>query len=168
MKLQEIDKVRYRKHLNRLILICIAALIVLSLTISSSMIYLVNDGETSHFWINLAGVIIAALLIGFLLSKYRKHPFMHEVIYVWDLKQVLNLIHRRNKKLELAVEQNDVTAMQIMYFYYKACHQLYTLDDNTITLSSLNQKTNKLDTQIESLNLTITADDFAPDTLAKY
>ena len=93
---------------------------------------------------------------------------MHEVIYVWDLKQVLNLIHRRNKKLELAVEQNDVTAMQIMYFYYKACHQLYTLDDNTITLSSLNQKINKLDTQIESLNLTITADDFAPDTLAKY
>lgn len=168
MKLQEIDKVRYRKHLNRLILICIAALIVLSLTIPSSMIYLVNDGETSHFWINLAGVIIAALLIGFLLSKYKKHPFMHEIVYVWDLKQVLNLIHRRNKKLDLAVKKNDVTAMQIMYFYYKACHQLYTLDDNTITLSSLNQKANELDTKIESLNLTITTDDFSPDTLVKY
>jgi hypothetical protein len=55
-----------------------------------------------------------------------------------------------------------------MYFYYKACIQLYTLDDNTITLSSLNLKAAELDTQIESQNLTISTDDFNSDSLSAY
>ncbi|PQJ53835.1 DUF3087 family protein [Psychrosphaera saromensis] len=168
MKLHNIDKTKYRKHLNKIIIASIIALIVLSLSISSSIIYLVNDGETSHFWINLSGVVIAVIIIASLLSKYKSHPFMYEVVYVWDLKQVLNLIHRKNKKINAAVEENDIVAIQIMYFYYKACFQLYNLDDNTITISSLNRQAEELDNKIESLKLTITTDDFTPDTLSKY
>lgn len=93
---------------------------------------------------------------------------MYEVAYIWDLKQVLNQIHRKSKKINLAVKENDVTAIGIMFFYYKACIQLYTLDDNTITLSSLNLKAAELDTQIETLNLTISTNDFNIDSLSAY
>jgi len=168
MKLENIDKTRYRKHLNKVILASIVGLIVLSLSISTSVIAILNDGESSHFWINFSGVALAALLIGSILAKYKSHPFMYEVAYIWDLKQVLNQIHRKSKKINLAVKENDVTAIGIMYFYYKACIQLYTLDDNTITLSSLNLKAAELDTQIESLNLTISTDDFNSDSLSAY
>jgi len=168
MKLEDINKTRYRKHLNKIIWASIISLIVLSLSISSAVIYLLNDGETSHFWINVAGVVSAVLIVGSVLTKYKNHPFMYEVAYVWDLKQVLNQIHRKSKKLNLAVTENDVTAIKIMYFYYKACLQLYTLDDNTITLSSLNIKAAELDSKIESLNLTITTDDFNSDNLSAY
>ncbi|MDU0112781.1 DUF3087 domain-containing protein [Psychrosphaera aquimarina] len=168
MKLENIDKTRYRKHLNKVILACIVGLIVLSLSISTLVIYLVNDGESSHFWINFAGVVIASIIIGSILAKYKQHPFMYEIAYVWDLKQVLNQIHRKSKKINLAVNENDVTAIEIMYFYYKACIQLYTLDDNTITLSSLNIKAAELDRQIASLNLTISTDNFERKSLSAY
>lgn len=168
MKLENIDKTRYRTHLNRIIWASIIALIVLSLSTSSFAIYLLNDGESSHFWINVSGVVFAVVIIGFILTKYKNHPFMYEVAYVWDLKQVLNQIHRKSKKVNLAVENKDVTAITIMYFYYKACLQLYTLDDNTITLSSLNIKAAELDSKIESLNLTITTDNFDSDTLSAF
>ena len=168
MKLENIDKTRYRKHLNKVILACIVGLIVLSLSISTLVIYLVNDGESSHFWINFAGVVIASIIIGSILAKYKQHSFMYEIAYVWDLKQVLNQIHRKSKKINLAVNENDVTAIEIMYFYYKACIQLYTLDDNTITLSSLNIKAAELDSQIASLNLTINTDNFERKSLSAY
>jgi flagellar basal body-associated protein FliL len=168
MKLENIDKTRYRKHLNRIIWISIISLIVLSLSTSSFAIYLLNDGETSHFWINVAGVVVAVVIIASILTKYKQHSFMYEVAYIWDLKQVLNQIHRKSKKINLAVAENNVTAITIMYFYYKACLQLYTLDDNTITLSSLNIKAAELDSQIESLNLTITTDNFDSDRLSAF
>ena len=55
-----------------------------------------------------------------------------------------------------------------MVFYYKACRQLYELDDNTITLSSLTQKSNELERKIESLSLSIDINDYQQDMLKSY
>lgn len=168
MKLQEIDKSRYRKHLNIVIAVCIVALTALSLGISQSVIYLFTDREGTHFWINLLGVAIALAVIGTTLSKNRHKPFMTEVVYVWNLKQNLNLIQRKLTKIEAAREQLNVDAIIIMYFYYAACRQLYTLDDNTITMTELTLKANALDRQIEELNLSVTTDDFTQNLLDQF
>lgn len=168
MQLENINKQRYRKHLNIVIVAGIIALASLSLGISQSAIYLFTDREGSHFWLNVAGVAIALLLIGSVLNRYKEHDFMTEVYYVWRLKQQINYIHRKNQKINQAVEQDDVNAILIMAFYYKACRQLYELDDNTITLSSLTQKSNELEVKIESLSLTIDVSDYQQDMLRSY
>jgi superfamily I DNA and RNA helicase len=168
MQLHNINKARYRKHLNIVIVVGIIALTTLSLGLSQSAIYLFTDREGSHFWLNLAGVAIAMVIIGSVLNKYKDHTFMTEVYYVWRLKQQINYIHRKNKKINEAVERDEVNAMLIMAFYYKACRQLYELDDNTITLSSLNSKSNELETKIAALNLTIDTTQYEQSLLQGY
>ena len=62
---------------------------------------------------------------------------MVEVVYVWDLKQQLNKIRRKQRKIEAAIENNDKDAMIIMNFMLHGSKQLYELDDNTITMDDL-------------------------------
>lgn len=168
MQLENINKQRYRKHLNIVIVAGIIALASLSLGLSQGAIYLFTDREGTHFWLNLAGVAIAVITIGSVLNRYKEHEFMTEVYYVWRLKQQINYIHRKNKKINEAVEQDDVSAILIMAFYYQACRQLYELDDNTITLSSLTKKSNELERKIESLSLTIDINNYQQDLLKPY
>ena len=168
MKLEQINKLRYRKHLNIVIIVCILALASLSLAISQSAIYFFTDREGTHFWLNLMGVAIATLFIGSLLSRYKQHDFMTEVYYVWRLKQQINYIHRKHQVLEKAIKEDNVTAMTAMSFYFEACKQLYELDDNTITLSTLNKKANELEDKINSLNLNINIANHHQDNLQQF
>lgn len=168
MQIENINKGRYRKHLNKVIVAGIISLAALSLGISQAAIYLFTDREGTHFWLNVAGVAIALITIGSILNKYKGHEFMTEVYYVWRLKQQINYIHRKSIKLNKAVEENDPTAILIMAFYYKACRQLYELDDNTITLSSLTKKSNELEQKIASLNLEIDVNNYDQSLLQPY
>lgn len=168
MKLENINKQRYRKHLNIVIVIGIVSLAALSLAISQSAIYFFTDREGTHFWLNLMGVVIATAIIGFTISRYKEHDFMTEVYYVWRLKQQINYIHRKHQVLEQAIKEDNVTAMTAMAFYFEACRQLYDLDDNTITLSALNKKANELEEKINSLNLNINVANHHQDNLQKF
>lgn len=169
MKLEIINKATYRKHLNIVIAICVVALAVLSLSISQAAIYLFTDREGSHFWLNVLGVVIAVASIARMLKKYSTHPFMHEVFYVWQLKQQINAIYRQFKKIEKRAYEShaDVEALIILSFYYRACEQLYQLDDNTITMSALVKKSNQLAEYIETKQLTIKAEDYQPEMLKR-
>ncbi|CAM4024211.1 DUF3087 domain-containing protein [Pseudoalteromonas byunsanensis] len=137
MQLQKIDKARYRSHLNKVIFACIVCLTAGSLGISQALIALFPDQDGSHFHWNLLGVVTSALVIGWLLNKFRAHPFMYEVVYVWDLKQALNRVTRKMPKVKKAAHQGDVDAMLAMQFSYSGSKQLWELDDNTITLEDL-------------------------------
>ena len=125
MQLFEIDKTRYRKHLNIVFAGIAAALIVLGLGISTLYIRLFSTPEASHFWHNLAGVATAAGIVIYVLTRLRPQPFMREVVYVWDLKQQLNRIHRKQRKLEAAIANNDHDAMIILNFQYRGSKQLF-------------------------------------------
>ena len=98
MKLHEINKQRYRKHLNIIIVAAIVVLSILSLSISQSLIAFFPSEQGTHFHWNLTGVIFGSLIIGFVLKRYRSHHFMTEVMYVWDLKQALNQVTRKLQK----------------------------------------------------------------------
>jgi len=168
MQLQQIDKSTYRKHLNIVIFSSIVSFAGLSLGLAQLAIFLFTDGQGSHFEINLAGVIVAMLIVGIVLNRIKHHEFMTEVYYVWRLKQQLNLITRKLKVINQAVENDDVAAIKILFFYYRACRQLYNLDDNTIVMDELILKANALEVRIESLNLQIAESDFEPDLLDRY
>lgn len=165
MQLQQIDKTRYRKHLNRVIAAIIVVLMALGVGSSTLLIALFGELGGSNFTLNVVGVAFAAIVVGVVLRRVKSHPYMHEVAYVWDLKQELNRIYRKNAKVKAAAETNDLNALIIMNFNLKASAQLYELDDNDLTLSELRLEIKALDNKLADLNLTISTDDYRRELL---
>ncbi|MEJ6476584.1 DUF3087 domain-containing protein [Pseudoalteromonas piscicida] len=168
MKLVEIDKARYRKHLNQVIVACVIALTLGSLGIAQVLIQLFPDADGSHFHWNLSGVVVTCLLIGLVLKKYKTHPYMTEVSYVWDLKQSLNKITRKMAKLKQAAEKGDVDAMTAIQYSYAGSRQLWQLDDNTITMEDLALWQAELDVLAKKYQVEIKAENYNVSMLSKY
>jgi len=173
MKLIDINKTRYRNHLNKIIIGFIAVFMLLALVFGQGLIAIftdsvVNGEQSNNFRYNLAGVILALLACAAILSQLREHPYFHEVYYVWRLKQVLNLIYRKLRFIKAKAEQNETSALIILNYYYQASQQLYLLDDNTITISSLNKELESVKEKISTLGLNISTDDFEQSMLKSY
>jgi hypothetical protein len=168
MKLRQIDKTRYRKHYKIVFAAIVIALIAISLVSSTLLISWLGSPDESHFILNLAGVVVAGLLVLYALYRYRDHPFMDEVVYVWNLKRQLNLIYRKQHKIEPLIEDNNVDAMVIMNYMYQGSKQLYELDDNTITLNDLAIKIRLLNTKLEEKELKLTTDDYYSGLLGQF
>ncbi|MFT6348703.1 MAG: hypothetical protein ACJAYB_001712 [Psychromonas sp.] len=145
MQLVLINKQRYRRHLNIVITACITILVIASLGVAQLLILLFPDPSGSHFHWNLLGVVAACLLLASLLLKFKNHDFMIEVSYVWDLKQSLNKITRAMRKLKMAANQGNQNAMNALQFSYDGSRQLWLLDDNVLTLESLEHSQKELD-----------------------
>ncbi|MBA6390680.1 DUF3087 domain-containing protein [Colwellia sp. BRX10-3] len=189
MKLKDIQKPVYRKHLNIIIVGFIASLLILALAYGQSLIMLFADsaklmadpanvaaGEIanevsateSNFRYNFFGVLLALLTCVFALHRLRFSGFFSEVYYVWQIKQQQNAIYRKLKKIKTAATNDDVNALVILNFYYASLKQIYLLDDNTLTMSKLNTDISELNTRIENLHLTISTDQFDKSMLADY
>jgi Protein of unknown function (DUF3087) len=168
MTLKEIDKTLYRNHLRVVFAGMALALMVISVATSTLVIYLFSSPEVSHFLYNLAGVAVAAIIVFVVLNKFRQHSYMFEVVYVWDLKQQLNRINRKLRKIEVAVECNDNDAMVIMNFMYRGSKQLYELDDNTITMGNLISKINILDQRMQDSGLSLSTNVYDSTMLDQF
>lgn len=160
MKLQPIDKATYREHLRYVTAAVIVLLLGLAVGISTLLIGLFGEQGQSNFTLNLAGVAIGAGLCGGLLYHFREHAYMYEVTYVWRLKQELNRIYRRSAKVKSAVERENRNGLIVSNFHLKGSKQLYELDDNTLTMTELNQQIQVLDSQVKGLGVTISLDDY--------
>jgi hypothetical protein len=168
MQLIEINKVRYRRHLNMVIAACIAGLAIGSLAISQTLIALFPDESGSHFHWNLLGVVIASVTIGWLLNQYRTHNFMTEVVYVWELKQTLNKINRRMPKLKMAGHEGNADALLAIHYSYAGSRLLWQLDDNTIVMDELATQQTELNNIIKQYNLTLNIDDYDERVLKQF
>ncbi len=168
MQLREINKIRYRKHLRMIFVSIVSALLIIAPGTSALFISLFSNPEASYLFHNLAGVVVAAAIVAFVLNKFRQHPYMFEVVYVWDLKQQLNRIHRKQRKIEAAIENNDKDAMIIMNFMHHGSKQLYELDDNTITMEDLLRKIQIHDKRMEAAGLSSLTDLYNPAMLDRF
>lgn len=168
MQLKEIDKVRYSRHLKIVFVGIAIALLIISLLTSTLFIHFFSTAEAPHFWHNLAGVAVAVTIVVLVLGKLRDHPFLNEVAYVWDLKQLLNKIHRKQARIEAQVEANDPTAMLILNFQYQGSKQLYQLDDNTITMEELLIKIQHLNKRMDAAGLKATRVIIDPALLEQF
>lgn len=168
MQLIQIDKARYRKHLNRVIIGCGLALAAGSLAISQTLIALFPDESGSHFHWNLLGVIVTSITIGWALNKYRTHDYMTEVVYVWELKQALNKITRKMAKLKAAGREGDPQALLAIHYSYAGSRLLWQLDDNTITMDELAVKQAELDNVAAKFNVTLNVDDYDDVILKQF
>ncbi len=168
MQLTKINKVRYRKHFRIVFAGIVFALLIVAPAISASFISLFSNPEASYLFHNMAGVVIAATTVFIVLTKFRQHPYMFEVVYVWDLKQQLNRIQRKQRKIEAAIENNNKDAMIIMSFMLHGSKQLYELDDNTITMEDLLRKIQVHDKRMEAAGLSSLSDGYNPAMLEQF
>lgn len=168
MQLIDVNKARYRKHLNCVILVCIVGLAIGSLGISQILIALFPDESGRHFHWNLLGVLVTSATIGYLLKKYRSHEFMTEVTYVWELKQTLNKINRKLVKLKKAAAQGNVDAMLALQYSYAGSRLLWKLDDNTIVMEELAVEQAKLDGLTIQFQVSLNLEDYNAQVLKKF
>ncbi|MGI5310722.1 DUF3087 domain-containing protein [Rheinheimera sp. WS51] len=168
MQLIKIDKTRYRKHVNRVIAACVIGLAISSLAISQTLIALFPDPSGSHFHWNLLGVVVTTITIGWLLNKYRHHPFMTEVVYVWELKQALNKITRKMPKLKAAGQAGNIDALVAIQYSYAGSRLLWHLDDNSIVIDELALAQLELDALAKKYQVTLNADDYNEQILRQF
>jgi hypothetical protein len=167
MKLQEIDKVIYKKRLNLLTGITLLVLLVTSLSASNILIAFLGSGvEGDHFWLNLIGVAFGLLVISIVYKVILSKPFMSEVNYVRNVKKEMNRIYRKSKLVQEKVAEDHKDALIISFFNLQASKQVYELDSNTLTMTELNERIRLLDEQIEKLGLHISVEDYKPELLA--
>ncbi len=80
---------------------------------------------------------------------------MKEVLYVWKLKQIHNKIYRKLKKIKAAASSDDLKALTILKFYYTTQRQVFELDNNTLTMSSVNKEIETIENIEESKSLSL-------------
>lgn len=168
MQLINIDKARYRKHLNIVIVGFTATLLVLALIFGQLLIISFGQEEVNNFRYNLLGVVLSLLICMAILHTLKTSEYFKEIYYVWQVKQIHNLIYRKLKKIKKAAKDSEQDALIILTFYYQSQHQVYQLDDNTLTISKVNKEIADLQEIIANKNLTINVEQFDKKLLTSY
>lgn len=182
MQLIDIDKSLYRKRLNIVIGLSILCLTFFSISFGAILIQLFGHalpavhpetGEPlSNFRFNFVGVILGLLTCISILQQLKNHPFCYEIHYVMKLKQIHNIIYRRLKNIKKAAQdyetEGDVNAFIVLNYYYTSLKQVYLLDNNTLTLSSLARDMEVLQERMKTLNIEVNTDQFERVMLIDY
>lgn len=168
MQLMNVDKSRYRKHLNITIIGFITILLVFALVFGQLLIISFAQEGVSNFRYNLLGVILSLLGCMAILHTLKTTDFFKEIYYVWQVKQIQNLIYRKLKKIKVAAKASEQEALIILTFYYQSLQQVYQLDDNTLTITKVNKDLTELQETIANKNLTINAEQFDKKLLTSY
>lgn len=168
VQLINVNKARYRSHLKYVIIACIVLLAAGSLLISQLFIALFPNVNGSHFHWNLSGVVVTSIFIAWCLNKSRHHPFMTEVVYVWELKQALNKITRKMRNIKKAADQGDVNALTALQFSYAGSRLLWKLDDNAIVMDELAVEQLALDKLLQKYQLSIDPNHYTQSMLDAY
>ena len=168
MQLIKINKTRYRRHLKIIITGCIVGLALGSLSLSQLLIAFFPDESGSHFRWNLLGVVLTSAIIYWLLNSCRHHDFMTEVVYVWNLKQMLNKINRKMMKLNVASEAGNPTALLAMHYCFEGSSILWQLDDNTLLMEELVTKQAELKHLAEKFNIVLNLDEYKEQDLKQF
>lgn len=168
MQLINIDKRRYRKHLNIIIAGFIGTLLILALVFGQLLIASFAQEGVNNFRYNLLGVVLSLLACAAILHTLKNSAFFSEIYYVWQVKQIQNLIFRKLKKIKAAANSDDLNALVILSFYYQSLQQIYQLDDNTLTITKVNKDLADLQETIANKNVNISAAQFDKKLLSSY
>ncbi|PTO72078.1 DUF3087 family protein [Vibrio splendidus] len=174
MKLQKINKEEYRKKMNLLLVSLVGSLALFAIVFGSILIELfgsvgsVTGEATGNFHLNVLGVILSVALNAFIASRVKGHDYFKEALYVWNLKQTHNQIYRKLKRIQPKAEQGDREALTILYFYYTTQKQVYDLDNNTLTIKTVQQSLDNIVELSEKWSIELDIEIFSKDLVAKF
>lgn len=173
MKLQKINKEEYRKKMNLLLVSLVGSLAVFAIVFGTILIDLFGSGQsiagesTGNFHLNVLGVLLSVSLNAFIASRVKGHDYFKEALYVWNLKQVHNQIYRKLKRIQPKAEQGDRDALTVLYFYYTTQKQVYDLDNNTLTIKTVQQSLDNILELSEKWSIELDIEAFSKDLIAK-
>ncbi|ERM57223.1 MULTISPECIES: DUF3087 family protein [Vibrio] len=174
MKLQKINKEEYRKKMNLLLVSLVGSLALFAIVFGSILIELfgsagsISGEATGNFHLNVLGVILSVVLNAFIASRVKGHDYFKEALYVWNLKQTHNQIYRKLKRIQPKAEQGDREALTILYFYYTTQKQVYDLDNNTLTIKTVQQSLDNIQELSEKWSIELDIEAFSKDLIAKF
>lgn len=174
MNILKIDKETYRKKSNLVIVALVLSLAVLSIIFGSILIFFwgatpnVNTGSTGNFHLNAMGVILAIIVMIGISKKMHSHVYFDELMYVWKMKKIHTLIYRKFQKITSAAEKNNPDALLILAFYYTTQEQIFTLDNNTLTINSVRKSLNDIHVKAELIHLPLELNHFNVSLLDKF
>ena len=174
MKLQKINKEEYRKKMNLLLVSLVGSLALFAIVFGSILIELfgsagsISGEATGNFHLNVLGVILSVALNAFIASRVKGHDYFKEALYVWNLKQTHNQIYRKLKRIQPKAEQGDREALTILYFYYTTQKQVYDLDNNTLTIKTVQQSLDNIVELSEKWSIELDIEAFSKDLVAKF
>ncbi|MDP2588862.1 DUF3087 family protein [Vibrio splendidus] len=174
MKLQKINKEEYRKKMNLLLVSLVGSLALFAIVFGSILIELfgsvgsVTGEATGNFHLNVLGVILSVALNAFIASRVKGHDYFKEALYVWNLKQTHNQIYRKLKRIQPKAEQGDREALTILYFYYTTQKQVYDLDNNTLTIKTVQKSLDNIVELSEKWSIELDIETFSKDLVAKF
>ncbi len=174
MKLQKINKEEYRKKMNLVLVSLVGSLAVFAIVFGTILIDLFGSGQstagesTGNFHLNVLGVILSVALNAFIASRVKGHDYFKEALYIWNLKQIHNQIYRKLKRIQPKAEQGDRDALTILYFYYTTQKQVYDLDNNTLTIKTVQQSLDNIVELSDKWSIELDIEAFSKDLVAKY
>ena len=174
MKLQKINKEEYRKKMNLLLVSLVGSLALFAIVFGTILIELFGSGQsiagesTGNFHLNVLGVILSVALNVFIASRVKGHDYFKEALYVWNLKQIHNQIYRKLKRIQPKAEQGDRDALTILYFYYTTQKQVYDLDNNTLTIKTVQQSLDNIVELSDKWSIELDIEVFSKDLVAKF
>ncbi len=174
MKLQKINKEEYRKKMNLLLVSLVGSLAVFAIVFGTILIDLFGAGQsiagesTGNFHLNVLGVILSVALNAFIASRVKGHDYFKEALYVWNLKQIHNQIYRKIKRIQPKAEQGDRDALTVLYFYYTTQKLVYDLDNNTLTIKTVQQSLDNILELSEKWSIELDIEAFSKDLIAKF
>ncbi|WP_135457111.1 DUF3087 family protein [Vibrio echinoideorum] len=174
MKLQKINKEEYKKKMNLLLVSLVGSLALFAIVFGSILIELfgsvgsVTGEATGNFHLNVLGVFLSVALNAFIASRVKGHDYFKEALYVWNLKQTHNQIYRKLKRIQPKAEQGDREALTILYFYYTTQKQVYDLDNNTLTIKTVQQSLDNIVELSEKWSIELDIKAFSKDLVAKF
>lgn len=174
MKLQKINKEEYRKKMNLLLVSLVGSLAVFAIVFGTILIDLFGAGQsiagesTGNFHLNVLGVILSVALNAFIASRVKGHDYFKEALYVWNLKQIHNQIYRKLKRIQPKAEQGDRDALTVLYFYYTTQKQVYDLDNNTLTIKTVQQSLDNILELSEKWSIELDIEAFSKDLIARF
>ncbi|CDT81061.1 DUF3087 family protein [Vibrio coralliirubri] len=174
MKLQKINKEEYRKKMNLLLVSLVGSLALFAIVFGTILIELfgsatsITGESTGNFHLNVLGVILSVALNAFIASRVKGHEYFKEALYVWNLKQIHNQIYRKLKRIQPKAEQGDRDALTILYFYYTTQKQVYDLDNNTLTIKTVQQSLDNIVELSDKWSIELDIEEFSKDLVAKF
>jgi hypothetical protein len=168
MQLITINKEQYRKRLNLFIGVFVVSLALLAIAYGALLISAFSDGQSSNFKFNFMGVVLALFTCMMIINHRKKQPWFHEIFYVWQLKQLHNAIYRKFTKIKTAADSSNQQALTILLFYYQSLKQVYELDNNTLTIDTVNKKLAEIEQLIDQQTFEIHVEDFDKTLLALF
>ncbi|CDS97765.1 conserved exported hypothetical protein [Vibrio coralliirubri] len=174
MKLQKINKEEYRKKMNLLLVSLVGSLALFAIVFGTILIELfgsatsITGESTGNFHLNVLGVILSVALNAFIASRVKGYEYFKEALYVWNLKQIHNQIYRKLKRIQPKAEQGDRDALTILYFYYTTQKQVYDLDNNTLTIKTVQQSLDNIVELSDKWSIELDIEVFSKDLVAKF